>query len=300
MQRIPVGGRKVTMSQHDNARADHEHGDHEHEQGHEHEQDHEHGHGMWHRLGHLLTPHSHDRADKVDRQLESSAAGMRVVWWSFAMLLATALAQAAVVVWSGSVALLGDTLHNVADALTAVPLAIAFWLGRRAANRRYTYGYGRAEDVAGLHARTDGFTSLGVLLGAGGVWLGWPAADPVVGLAITVAILFVLRDAAREVLGRLMDAVDPTLVSRAQEAVAGTPGIEGVDALRLRWHGHQLRAEVEARVDGDLSLVRAHGIAHDVEHRLTHELPKLAEALVHVHPVTAGADDPHRRLDHHR
>ncbi len=356
------------MSQHDNARADHEHGDHEHEQGHEHEQDHEHGHGMWHRLGHLLTPHSHDSADKVDRQLESSAAGMRVVWWSFAMLLATALAQAAVVVWSGSVALLGDTLHNVADALTAVPLAIAFWLGRRAANRRYTYGYGRAEDLAGLvvvaliaasaalaayaavdrllhprqvtelgwvagaalvgfagnelvaryritvgrrigsaalvadglHARTDGFTSLGVLLGAGGVWLGWPAADPVVGLAITVAILFVLRDAAREVLGRLMDAVDPTLVSRAQEVVAGTPGIEGVDALRLRWHGHQLRAEVEARVDGDLSLVRAHGIAHDVEHRLTHELPKLAEALVHVHPVTAGADDPHRRLDHHR
>ena len=54
------------------------------------------------------------------------------------------------VAFSGSVALLGDTLHNFADALTAVPLGIAFLLGRRAATRRFTYGYGRAEDLAGI------------------------------------------------------------------------------------------------------------------------------------------------------
>ena len=82
--------------------------------------------------------------------MEASAQGMRALWISLAVLAATALVQAAVVAVSGSVALLGDTLHNAADALTAVPLGIAFLAGRRRPNRRYTYGYGRAEDLAGV------------------------------------------------------------------------------------------------------------------------------------------------------
>ncbi|MEU9385362.1 cation diffusion facilitator family transporter, partial [Streptomyces sp. NPDC048279] len=143
-------------------RQHHEHapandGRHHPEQAHAHD-GHHHGHeqppsspgGLRHRLGHLLTPHSHETADKLDSALEASARGMRALWVSLAVLGVTALAQAVVVVLSGSVALLGDTVHNAADALTAVPLGIAFLLGRRAANRRYTYGYGRAEDLAGI------------------------------------------------------------------------------------------------------------------------------------------------------
>ena len=102
------------------------------------------------RLRHLVRPHSHEAADKVDRAMEASAAGMRALWISLAVLGGTALVQAAVVALSGSVALLGDTLHNAADALTAVPLGIAFLAARRRPNRRYTYGYGRAEDLAGV------------------------------------------------------------------------------------------------------------------------------------------------------
>ena len=82
--------------------------------------------------------------------MEASAEGIRALWISLAVLGATAAIQAVVVGVSGSVALLGDTLHNAADALTAVPLAIAFVVGRRPPNRRYTYGYGRAEDLAGV------------------------------------------------------------------------------------------------------------------------------------------------------
>lgn len=102
------------------------------------------------RLRHLVVPHSHDPAGKVDSAMESSRDGLRALWSSLLVLGATAAAQAVIVVWSGSVALLGDTLHNLADALTAVPLGIAFLLGRRAATRAYTYGYGRAEDLAGI------------------------------------------------------------------------------------------------------------------------------------------------------
>ncbi|NUR89252.1 MAG: cation transporter, partial [Nonomuraea sp.] len=291
----------------------------------------------------------------------SSKRGMRVLAISFAILLVTALAQAVVVAFSGSVALLGDTLHNFADALTALPLAVAFSLGRRAATRRFTYGYGRAEDLAGilivvliavsavlagyeaitrllhpqdvtalgwvagaavigfagnewvaryrirvgreigsaalvadgLHARTDGFTSLAVLLGAGGAALGFPIADPIVGLLITVAILFVLRDAAREIYHRLMDAVDPALVDRAEEILAATPGVARVGSVRLRWVGHALHAEVEIVVGHDLTLVGAHAVAVEAEHRLIHDLPRLRAATVHADP-----DGPHD-VDHH-
>ncbi|MFE6488123.1 cation diffusion facilitator family transporter [Streptomyces sp. NPDC057757] len=321
-----------------------------------------------HRLRHLLTPHSHETADKLDPALESSAKGMRALWISLLVLGATALAQAVVVVLSGSVALLGDTVHNAADALTAVPLGIAFVLGRRAATRRFTYGYGRAEDLAGivivltiaasaafaawtafdrllnprplhhipvvavaavigflgnewvarhrirvgreigsaalvadgLHARTDGFTSLAVLVGAGGAALGWQLADPLVGLAITAAILLVLRDAAREVFRRVMDAVDPAMVDRAEEALRQVPGVRGVGELRLRWIGHRLRAEVAVVVDGEVSVRRAHDIAVEAEHALLHAVPRLTAALVHADPTPApGETDPHVALAHH-
>lgn len=334
---------------------------------------HEHPHhhsptGLRHSLSHLLTPHSHETADKVDSALESSARGMRALWVSLAVLGVTALAQAIVVAVSGSVALLGDTVHNAADALTAVPLGIAFVLGRRAATRRFTYGYGRAEDLAGLvivltiaasaafagwtaidrlldprpvqhvpavavaalvgfagnewvaryrirvgraigsaalvadglHARTDGFTSLAVLLGAGGSALGWQLADPIVGLAITAAIALVLRDAAREVFRRVMDAVDPALVDRAERALTEVAGVRGVGELRLRWIGHRLRAEVAVVVDGDVTVRQAHRVAVDAEHALLHAVPRLTAALVHADPEPApGETDPHLPLAHH-
>ncbi|MFF7167976.1 MULTISPECIES: cation diffusion facilitator family transporter [Streptomyces] len=344
--------------------SDHEHGhEHGHPHGHEHRR-----HGFRHRLAHLLTPHSHETADKLDSALESSARGMRALWVSLAVLGVTALAQAAVVAVSGSVALLGDTVHNAADALTALPLGIAFVLGRRAATRRFTYGYGRAEDLAGivivltiaasaafagwvaidrlldprpvahvpavaaaalvgfvgnewvaryrirvgrdigsaalvadgLHARTDGFTSLAVLVGAGGSALGWQLADPIVGLAITAAITLVLRDAAREVFRRVLDAVDPALVDRAEVALREVEGVRGVGELRLRWIGHRLRAEVAVVVDGDMTVRQSHAVAVAAEHALLHAVPRLTAALVHADPAPVpGETDPHHALAHH-
>jgi cation diffusion facilitator family transporter len=99
---------------------------------------------------HLYRPHAHQPAGQLDQDIAASAAGMRALWISVSLLAATALFQAVVVAKSGSVALLGETLHNAADVLTAVPLAIAFIVGRRPPTRRYNYGRGRAEDLAGL------------------------------------------------------------------------------------------------------------------------------------------------------
>ncbi|MEU7566960.1 cation diffusion facilitator family transporter [Streptomyces fradiae] len=348
---------------------DHDHDDARH--GHEH--GHGHGHGasrsarLRHRFAHLVRPHSHEAVDKVDAAMETSREGMRTLWISLAVLGATTVVQAVIVALSGSVALLGDTIHNAADALTAVPLGIAFVLGRRAADRRYTYGYGRAEDLAGvlivltiaasaalaawvavdrlfnpreithlwavsaaastgfvgnewvaryrirtgrrigsaalvadgLHARTDGFTSLAVLLSAGGAALGWRVADPVVGLLITAAILLVLKDAAREVYRRLMDSVDPALVDAAEHALRGVAGVLDVGQVRMRWIGHALRAEADIVVDTRLTVVEAHELAVAAEHALIHAVPRLTAATVHIDPAPSAGHDPHAALAHH-
>ena len=336
--------------------------------GHGHEHDDRPRPGLAAQVRHLLRPHSHEPADQVDAVLEASAEGMRVLWISLAVLGVTALIQAAVVAVSGSVALLGDTLHNAADALTAVPLGIAFVVGRRPPTRRYTYGYGRAEDLAGimivlaialssalagyeainrlmhprhvsdlvavaaaalvgfagnelvagyrtrtgrkigsaalaadgLHARTDGLTSLAVLFGAGGVALGWDWADPVVGLLITVAILAVLRQAAREIYRRLMDAVDPALVGQAEQALRATPGVLDTGEVRMRWIGHQIRTECEIIIDPAITAVQAHQVAVAAEHALLHAIPRLSAALVHADPQPHGGTDPHQILAPHR
>jgi cation diffusion facilitator family transporter len=322
---------------------------HAHPRGH----DHHHPHGLRAAIKEIFAPHSHDSADSVDSALESSAAGIRAVKVSLLVLGATAIAQIAIVMISGSIALAADTIHNFSDALTAVPLWIAFVLSTKAATRRYTYGFGRFEDLAGLfvvatitlsaivagyeaierlihpqpianlgwvalaglagfvgnewvalyrirvgkrigsaalvadglHARTDGFTSLAVLVGAGGVALGFPLADPIVGLVITVAILAVLRTAVRDVFRRLIDGVDPKLVDTAEAVLADQAGVRSVHSVRLRWIGHRLHADAELDVDPTLSLAAAHRIAHVGEHDLMHALPKLATAMIHAYPA---------------
>jgi cation diffusion facilitator family transporter len=339
--------------------------------GHDHPHDHEHGHSHDHPRGlkgvikEIFAPHSHDASDSVDSALESSAKGIRAVKISLAVLGLTAVIQIVIVVISGSVALAADTVHNFSDALTAVPLWIAFALGTKAATRRYTYGYGRVEDLAGvfvvamitlsaiiagyqaivrlihpqpidnvgwvaaagligflgnecvalyrirvgrqigsaalvadgLHARTDGFTSLAVLFSAGGVALGYPLADPIVGLIITVAILAVLRTAVRDVFRRLLDGVEPAFVDTAEETLAARPGVRAVRSIRMRWMGHRLHADAELDIDPNLSLADAHRIAHDAEHDLIHAVPKLTTALIHAYPADDSANAAQRHRD---
>jgi len=320
-----------------------------------HDHDHPHHHEPAGRLPHLIRPHSHEAADKLDAALESSADGLRALRLSFAVLAATAGTQAVIVALTGSVALLGDTLHNAADALTAVPLGVAFLLSRKTPTRRYGYGYGRAEDLAGvtvvlvmlvssvvagwvaadrllhprpvthlvavavaalvgfagnelvaryrittgrrigsaalvadgLHARTDGFTSLAVLAGAGGVALGWRWADPAAGLLVLVPIAITCATAAREVGRRLMDSVDPALTDTAEATLRTVPGVFGVGGVRLRWTGHRLRAECEIQVDPEASAVAAHQVAVEAEHALIHAIPRLMSASVHTDPYPA-------------
>ncbi|WP_334684768.1 cation diffusion facilitator family transporter [Mycetocola sp. CAN_C7] len=306
----------------------------------------------------LFVPHSHDAADSIDDALEASKEGVRALKISLFILLITTVLQLGVVLISGSVALLADTIHNFSDALTAVPLWIAFVLGRRVANRRYTFGYGRAEDLAGLfivavvalsavlvawqsldrlvnpqplqnlwwvlaagvigflgneavaiyrirtgqrigsaalvadgvHARTDGFTSLAVVLGAIGVMLGFPLADPIVGLLISVAIIVLLWGTVRSIGRRLMDGIEPELVDRAQSALTAAPGVLAVQRLQLRWVGHRLQGSAVLRV-ADTSLAHVEEIVHEAEHRLVKALPNLDDmtiGTVSTDPVTAS------------
>ena len=307
--------------------------------GHEHEGEHGHTHGV------------------IDASLASSERGTWAIKWSFAILVVTAALQLAVVFVSGSVALLADTIHNIADATTAIPLWFAFMLARRKPSRIFTYGLGRAEDLAGIlivliilfsalvagyeatsrlihpqpvqqlgwlaaagvigflgneivavfririgrqmnsaaliadgyHARTDGFTSLAVVLGAIGVWLGYPMADPVIGLIITVAILAIVWQSSRAVLTRMLDGVEPGVVEEIYHAAAHVPGVSHVAEAKARWLGHELHADVTIAVNDNLLLSQANMIAAALQAELLGHMPALKVANVRFAIAAAPA-----------
>lgn len=319
-----------------------------HDHGHSHEHDHEHGTGFLAVLKEFFVPHTHDSSDSIDDALEASAEGVRALKISLFVLLGTTILQFLVVLISGSVALLADTVHNFSDALTALPLWVAFVLARRPPSKRYTYGLGRAEDLAGLfiivvvalsaivagwqsveriitphpienlwwvalagvigfagneavavyrirvgrrigsaalvadgiHARTDGFTSLAVVIGAVGVMLGFPLADPIVGLLISITIFILLWGTIRSLGRRLLDGIEPDLVHRAEHAIEHTPGVAGVTRLQLRWIGHRIHGNVIVIVPPTATLAEAEATRREVQHRLEHALPNVEDIAV--------------------
>ena len=306
------------------------------------------GHVHGHRPG-----HSHGG---VDAAILRSREAMRTLGLSLLILGVTAAVQVVLVVLSGSVALLADTVHNFGDALTAVPLAVAFVLGRRPPTRRLTYGFGRVEDLAGVvvlaiilfsavfaayeaidrlinpetpthllatglaglagfvgnewvavyrirtgrrigsaaleadgyHARIDGITSLAVVAGVIGVAAGFRLADPIVGLVISIAILRIVWQSAREIGLRALDGIEPDVIGRIRAEAAAVPGVVGVPDVRARWIGHAIRPELALFVDGDQPVSEADRVAEAVRHRLAHHVDFVADSLVTVRPAGGG------------
>jgi cation diffusion facilitator family transporter len=150
----------------------------------------------------------------------------------------------------------------------------------------------------GYHARTDGWTSLAVLVGAVGVWLGYPLADPIVGLLIAAAILVIVWQSGKMVFTRMLDGVDPEVIDEIRHAAGEVLGVEDVAEVRARWVGHRLRAEVNVAVAPEMTVSEGHDIAREVNHRLMHELGYLEMAVVHVDPVQEAGEEHHRIPTH--
>lgn len=331
---------------------------------HSHHDDRSHNHKDHDRThGHGGHGHTHG---VVDPSITASEKGIWAIKWSFVALSVTALMQIVVVWLSGSVALLADTIHNFADAATAVPLWVAFALSQWKPNKRFTYGYGRVEDLAGVaivlmitfsaivagyetvqrfshpqpvsylwavvgasiagfigneaaallrikvgkqiasaaliadgyHARIDGWTSLAVLFGTVGVWFGYPLADPIVGLLITIAIVQIVWQASKAVFVRMLDGVEPHLIDEIREAASHAEGVEKVSDVWARWLGHRLHAELNVAVASHHSVAEGHAIAKEVRHELLHHLRYLSSVIVHVDPTGEAGEEFHRILEH--
>jgi cation diffusion facilitator family transporter len=326
---------------------------HEHEHG-SHPHDHALRAGIFGWIAQIFHVGGHEHASlAADSAFSGTNEGIRTVWLALLALGITSALQIGIVAFSGSVALLADTVHNIGDTLNSIPLLIAFYLARRAATRRYTYGFGRAEDVAGifivlsiaisagivfwesfqkllnpqpmqnigwvaaaavigffgneavallqirtgrkigsdaliadgLHARIDGLTSLAVLVAAGGTAVGLPILDPIIGLLIGIAILFITRDAARRIWYRLMDAVDPRLVSQIEHYTGEVEGVAAVKRVRARWVGHQLFAEIHAAAEQKSTVEGTHRIIEAIDDVLRRAVPHLGETTIQIKPI---------------
>ena len=324
--------------------------------GHSDPDDHPHDHSAGHGHTHGI----------VDPSITTNDRGLWAIKWSFVGLVATAILQLVVVFLSGSVALLADTIHNFGDAATAIPLGIAFWFARKKPSERFTFGYGRVEDLAGLaivltilasaivagyesierllhpqdisylgaviaasiigflgneavaifrirvgqeinsaaliadgyHARVDGWTSLAVLFGAVGVWLGYPLADPIIGLLITAAILGIVIQSGKSIFFRMLDGAEPGIIDELRHAAEHVPQVKEVTEVRARWLGHRLHAELNVAVDPELTIAQAHAIAAEVRHQLLHHLDYLSLVVIHVDPADQSGESHHRIGEH--
>ena len=293
--------------------------------------------------------HSHNVTARQD-VIYKNELGIRTLKQALLLLGVTTILQAAIYYFSGSVALLADTVHNLGDALNSVPLWIAFVLARRAATKRYTYGFGRAEDIAGLiivlsiafsagyilieafsklvnpqpiayggwvvlaavlgflgnelvaalqirvgkqigseamitdgrHARVDGLTSLAVLPAVIGSWLNIPILDPIFGLLIGAAILFITRDAIIAMWYRLMDAVDPHMVEHAENTIQGNQDVKLIEFLRMRWVGHSLHLESSIQIGKPMSSVEISKLSEELKEALVEEIPYLTEMILSI------------------
>jgi len=314
---------------------------------------HDHGHSA-----HDHGAHAHTHG-AIDPEIAASNRGLWAVKWSFVGLVVTAIAQAIVFTLSGSVALMADLIHNVGDAMTSVPLGVAFVLARAKPSPRFAYGYGRAEDLAGvaivaviffsalltgyesierlrhpqpldhlaalaaaaiigflgnelvalfrlrvgreinsaalvadgLHARADGLVSLAVLVSALGVGLGYPWADPVMGLVITLVLLRVVWQSTQTVFTRLLDGVEPEVTERLRHEVehgVETSAGATVTQVKARWLGHRLYGEVDLGVAPGLSVAEGGAIAAHVKDHLHRQIPYLAAVTIQIQPKTGS------------
>jgi len=316
------------------------------------EHDHDFGSGIFSGLRKLISlGHSHRHETEYTFQ-ESTEEGIRAVKLSFLGLMLTAFFQIIIVYFTGSVALLADTLHNFSDAFTSIPLWIAFRLSQRERSNRYSYGYGRAEDLAGLfivimiagsaalifyesinrlvnpveirnlgvlaaaaiigfagneivaqyrinkgkeinsealiadglHSRTDGLTSLSILVGVIGAWLGYPIMDAIIGLAIGILILFILRDAAESIFLRLMDGVDPELIEEINGSIKNVESVLGVHDTRARFSGRKLYIETHIVIDRNKTVLESHSIVDQINHQVSSDFPNLGSLTIHIDP----------------
>ena len=307
--------------------------------------------------------HSHGVVDPV---IATTSRGIWAIKWSFVGLGVTALAQFVIFLMSGSIALFADTIHNIADAFTAIPLWVAFLFARKPPSKRFAYGLGRVEDLAGVtivliilgsalvagyesldrlmhprdvnlvwvvaaagivgfigneavavfririgrqinsaalvadgyHARVDGLTSLGVFGGATAVWLGFPIADPIVGLVISAVILRIVWQSGKSIFTRMLDGVDPRIVDEIMHVASHVEGVVDVSEIRPRWLGHRLEVEAHITVQPNVTIEEAHRIGTEVSHRLSHAIPYIGSTTVHIDPTGVAGMRHHRGFRH--
>lgn len=139
------------------------------------------------------------------------------------------------------------------------------------------------------HTLSDALVSVGVIIGLALVALGFPAADPVMALVVTAAILYTAYDVFRHGLATLSDK------ARIPEAdleacVLAVPGVRSAHHIRTRGTEGEVYADLHVLVAPDMTVGAAHELSERVEREVKAKFPNVTEVLVHIEPNDGHID----------
>lgn len=205
------------------------------------------------------------------------------------LIIVGAIAASALLAGYESVSALFGEGHEVTNVPLALLAAVVGIIGNEGV-AQYKIRVGQRIDspaliADGQHARTDGLASAGAAAGIVGVGLGFPLADPIAGVLITLAIVYILVDVGRDVLRRLADGVRPGVLAGMRDAAAQVEGVDDVHAVKARHAGRALLVQLHIAVDGDMSVTEGHDIALRVGDAVKHSTPGVTAVEVHVDPT---------------
>ncbi|AGB41459.1 cation diffusion facilitator family transporter [Halobacteroides halobius DSM 5150] len=194
-----------------------------------------------------------------------------------------------------SLLLIKSTITSILEGAKAKPGSLVLWVAfisiiAKELLYQYTIHIGEKINSKGLiadahHHRSDAFSSIAALIGAGGAKLGFPILDPIAGLIVALFIAKVGVEILQDAIDELMDAIpNQDKMSGIVDQVNSLERVITVGDIKLRTYGPYLYVDLNVVVNNELTVVEGHKIAVEVKKRIKNLYPKVEEVMVHIDP----------------
>ena len=136
------------------------------------------------------------------------------------------------------------------------------------------------------HHRSDALSSIGAFAGILGAMLGFPILDPIASVLIALLIIKVAINITTSSVDQMIDTAAPEEIrERIEEIIFEFKDIQNIDLIKTRLFGNRIYADIEVRLDKNMTLFQAHSIIEDVHDTIEHRIPDIKHCMIHANPT---------------